>query len=157
MPPERPNYREYGMRSVGRQRVAALCLALSFSIPAVNFAQDEQGVQEKQPERRMYVWGKELFGRYCATCHGQTGKGDGPLAAALKKAPADLTQIQKSKGESFSRTRLMQFIDGERSVPAHGSREMPIWGKEFRRDNPAPEVRLRLLALVTFLESIQEQ
>lgn len=104
----------------------------------------------------MHAWGKELFGRYCAACHGQTGKGDGPMAAALKTPPTDLTQIQKKKGGSFSRTRLMQFIDGERPVPAHGSREMPIWGKEFRRDKPDPEVRLRILALVTFIESIQE-
>jgi mono/diheme cytochrome c family protein len=32
--------------------------------------------------------GKEMFTSYCAPCHGKSGKGDGPAAAALKQPPA---------------------------------------------------------------------
>ena len=35
--------------------------------------------------------GKDLFAQHCASCHGPTGKGDSPAAAALNPKPADLT------------------------------------------------------------------
>lgn len=35
--------------------------------------------------------GEALYVRYCASCHGDTGAGDGPAAAALTPPPADLT------------------------------------------------------------------
>ena len=35
--------------------------------------------------------GKAGFTRYCAGCHGATGKGDGPAVAALNPKPKDLT------------------------------------------------------------------
>ena len=35
--------------------------------------------------------GKEIFITYCASCHGESGKGDGQAAAALEPPPADFT------------------------------------------------------------------
>ena len=35
--------------------------------------------------------GKEIFAKSCGTCHGNTGKGDGPAGAALNPKPKDLT------------------------------------------------------------------
>jgi putative copper resistance protein D len=35
--------------------------------------------------------GRQLYSTYCAVCHGLEGYGDGPAAAALRPAPADLT------------------------------------------------------------------
>ncbi len=35
--------------------------------------------------------GAALYPQHCASCHGSTGKGDGPLAAKLPVPPADLT------------------------------------------------------------------
>ncbi len=35
--------------------------------------------------------GKALYQQYCASCHGDSGKGDGPAGTALEHAPADLT------------------------------------------------------------------
>ena len=34
--------------------------------------------------------GKVVYERYCASCHGDSGLGDGPAAAGLEPAPADL-------------------------------------------------------------------
>jgi mono/diheme cytochrome c family protein len=34
--------------------------------------------------------GAKVFKTFCQTCHGPTGKGDGPTAAALNPKPADL-------------------------------------------------------------------
>ena len=78
------------------------------------------------------AWGKKLFVRHCSACHGSDGRGAGPAAAALKTAPPDLTQLRRTHEGKFPFLRVVEFIDGERPVPAHGSREMPIWGHVFR-------------------------
>jgi mono/diheme cytochrome c family protein len=43
------------------------------------------------------VDGKKTYVRFCVTCHGEKGKGDGLAAAALNKPPADHTStfVQK--------------------------------------------------------------
>ena len=48
--------------------------------------------------------GKKLAETNCVSCHGASGKGDGPAAAALNPKPADWTsaKVQKeSDGELF--------------------------------------------------------
>jgi len=35
--------------------------------------------------------GKEMYERHCITCHGVTGKGDGPRAIKLNQTPGDFT------------------------------------------------------------------
>lgn len=43
------------------------------------------------PDESLRRLGAELFGVYCANCHGKQGKGDGPRAAALQPPPRDFT------------------------------------------------------------------
>ena len=43
--------------------------------------------------------GQKLYVANCFTCHGPTGSGDGPGAAALEKKPANLSERIKSTGE----------------------------------------------------------
>jgi mono/diheme cytochrome c family protein len=121
-------------------------VALFLGQSMVASGQDEQLVSE---------WGKDLYRLRCASCHGEGGKGDGPAASALKNPPADLTTIGKKRGGTFPRAEVMQFIDGERPVPAHGPRHMPVWGEVFRRERADSETRMRVLALAAFIESIQ--
>jgi mono/diheme cytochrome c family protein len=47
----------------------------------------EEQVQPAAPLAR----GRELFQQNCVQCHGDAGRGDGPLASALKPPPVDLT------------------------------------------------------------------
>jgi mono/diheme cytochrome c family protein len=103
------------------------------------------------------AWGKDLFRQRCASCHGEDGKGNGPAAVALKHPPADLTKIRLSRGGQFPRAEIMRFIDGERPVPAHGPRHMPVWGEVFRDEKTDTEARMRIHSLTAFLESIQQQ
>ena len=35
--------------------------------------------------------GKELYGIYCAPCHGESGKGDGPVAKKFVPTPVDIS------------------------------------------------------------------
>jgi mono/diheme cytochrome c family protein len=126
----------------------AVCVALLLGQPMVGVAQEEQP---------LLAWGKDLFMLRCASCHGKDGKGHGPAAVALKTPPADLTRISKKNGGAFPRADVMRFIDGERPVPAHGPRHMPVWGEVFREERTDSEARMRILSLTSFLESIQEQ
>ncbi|MFV8347396.1 c-type cytochrome [Flavobacterium sp. ZB4P13] len=40
--------------------------------------------------------GKNIFTKYCVTCHGSGGKGDGPGATTLQPKPADFTDPEHS-------------------------------------------------------------
>ena len=75
--------------------------------------------------------GAILYARHCASCHGTTGKGDGPMAASLVTPPADLTTLQRRNGGTWDAALVMRTIDGRRDVAAHGPREMPVWGAVF--------------------------
>jgi mono/diheme cytochrome c family protein len=67
------------------------------------------------------------YRRYCASCHGIDGRGDGPAAASLVPPPTDLTRSQLSLPD------LMKVIDGRRTVRAHGTAAMPVWGEVFEQ------------------------
>lgn len=47
--------------------------------------------------------GKTLYAASCASCHGTTGKGDGPVGASLRPKPTDLIASGKNQtaGEIF--------------------------------------------------------
>ena len=96
-----------------------------------------------------------MFQSYCAPCHGKTGKGDGPAAAALKKTPADLTKISARNGGKFPEVQVKRYIEGLDEVAAHGSRDMPMWGELFRalsRDT----AQIRVQALSDYVKGLQQ-
>lgn len=43
---------------------------------------------------------KPLFDKNCSTCHGTSGKGDGPAGKMLKPPPADLGTTTKSMSDA---------------------------------------------------------
>ncbi len=75
--------------------------------------------------------GGELYARFCASCHGVSGAGDGPVAEALAVHVPDLREIAGRSGDRFSRDWLYRIIDGRVSIVAHGTRDMPVWGTGF--------------------------
>lgn len=102
-------------------------------------------------------WGKQLFLRHCAACHGREGTGRGPAATSLKTTPTDLTQLKERNRGTFPRLEVVRFIDGERPVAAHGSDEMPVWGRVFRPQRSgsagaSPEI----YALTDYIKSLQQ-
>lgn len=106
--------------------------------------------------------GRQEYRIYCASCHGEQGKGNGPMADILTVAPADLTQLRRKNGGEFPFWRVYKIIDGRDIVRGHGARNMPVWGAEFLREEGGgylDEDRVigRILALVYYLQSIQEQ
>ena len=104
--------------------------------------------------------GEELFGRFCASCHGSQALGDGPVSRSLNVAVPDLTTIARRYGE-FPTGAIRDVIDG-RGIDkrAHGTREMPVWGYEFWVEEGGDvtaqrAVRDAINELVEYLRSIQ--
>ena len=104
--------------------------------------------------------GRRDFRRLCQSCHGRSGRGDGPVAMSLRMAPADLTRIAERRGGDFPRAEIAEWIEGRSTPASHGSREMPIWGEqlseEFQRYETAEDlVGARMDTLVIYLETLQ--
>ena len=111
-----------------------------------------QAVKVKPPD------GAALYVTYCASCHGRTGRGDGPVAEYLKIPPTDLTRIASRAHGVFPAYEIGRIIDGRQIVRAHGDAAMPVWGDAFRTLSPEigeAEVRARIDALVKYLEAMQ--
>ena len=110
------------------------------------------------PDTAIVENGRGLFAAYCASCHGVSGRGNGPAAEELRNRPADLTQFAKHNGGIFNGARIHSIVDG-RAVKAHGTMEMPVWGDAFKWREGLPEdaIKARIEALVRYLETIQER
>ena len=101
--------------------------------------------------------GKQMYVSYCASCHGVDGKGQGPVAPALKTAPVDLTLLTKLNHGKFPDTHIVSTLEMGADTPSHGSVEMPVWGPILGKMNTTnPQDRLlRVSNLSRYLESIQ--
>ncbi len=122
-----------------------------------------QGGAWAQGEQRADL-GKREFEARCASCHGVTGKGNGPISDLLRRSPPDLTQLARLNGGILPMDRLYASISGD-AVAAHGSRDMPVWGLTYRSDagayygempyDPDAYVRARLLTLLEYISRLQ--
>src|SRR4029077_16159684 len=105
--------------------------------------------------------GRLAYRIHCASCHGETGKGDGPMVDVLKVHPADLTRLAASHDGLFPRDEVYEAIDGRRTIAGHGPAGMPVWGLFFQvpcHDMPQErEVQEKILDLLAWLEMIQEK
>lgn len=110
--------------------------------------------------------GKQEYQENCAICHAPNGKGGGPYTEFLTRSPPDLTQLTKNNGGVFPVSRMYETIEGN-TVPSHGTRDMPIWGAQYRVKaaqyyvdidyDQAAFVRARILALIEYISKLQER
>lgn len=107
--------------------------------------------------------GERDYMRACVSCHGISGKGDGPLADLMTLKVSDLTVLSISNDGTFPLHDVMMFIDGRSRIRAHGG-DMPVWGQIFVQDAEDYVARYeaenvaerRVLSLALYIESIQE-
>lgn len=114
--------------------------------------------QTDRPQFKQVTPGAEVYRTYCVTCHGPSGLGDGPLAATMKKKPANLTELAKRNGGAFPSEMVFKTIDGRTPVRGHGDPNMPAWGEAFQKSREAGDrerVNSVIQSLVDYLESIQ--
>lgn len=107
--------------------------------------------------------GRDLFLESCATCHGDSAMGDGPMVGGIQGGVPDLTEIAKRNGGDFPLAETMSFIDGYIRPRTH-SPAMPEFGELLSASptvlydtgdgilTPTPSA---LVALAEYLQSIQ--
>ena len=104
------------------------------------------------------VDGKQAYLEDCSACHGTNGKGDGPMARDLAKAPADLTTLAARYDGTYPRDYVMSTIDGLHRQEGF-SYEMPEFGAGdmggivMVGSTPIPA---RLLALANYIGTLQD-
>jgi hypothetical protein len=152
-------------------RVVLVCgvvtlVALTGVAAAQPTARPATDMTKREPDRRVSDPGRREYESNCAVCHGKAGQGDGPVVELLKRSPPDLTQLSRRNGGVFPIDSVYQTIEGG-TVAAHGTRDMPIWGRDYRIQgaeyymdvpyDPDMYVRTRLLWLVEYLSRLQQR
>lgn len=139
----------------------ALAIAGALALPLPTNAQQKPG----DGKRQKFDFGKMEYESKCASCHGLKGKGDGPVARSLATRPSDLSKLAATNGSVLPVNSMYAMIVGEKSIPAHGQRDMPVWGTIYNReaerhlfetpqDNEA-YVRGRILFLIEYINRLQ--
>ena len=130
-------------------RIIPLVLALGFASPVA--AQD-------------VMQGEAIFGFYCATCHGTSASGNGPMSPSLVVAPTNLTLLASRNGGVFPTARVVMRIDGRDPLVSHGSM-MPVYGEFFEGTDVATKAETGqpimtsqpIVDLLAYLESLQQE
>lgn len=117
-----------------------------------------QGTPAKAQEEKR---GQMLYLQYCASCHGENGRGTGPVSPYLTVKPTDLTHIATRRDGEFPREQLKRIVAGEELPPGHGTRTMPVWGERLQDDviggvNKAAVAGGRISFLVDYLSLLQD-
>lgn len=145
------------MPSSFRNLLSVVCLVLAGGLSAAALAQES--------DDNAGVSGEADFRLYCASCHGEEGKGDGPKSFGLSIKTPDLTQLARRYGGTFPGERLLRVIDGRDALSAHMEREMPVWGQWFKMEaaeglggaeGDEGTVKRRIANLLDYIESLQE-
>jgi mono/diheme cytochrome c family protein len=125
------------MRAHWRRATAMLALALTTSFACRTSPRSQPGdpmldaIRAEEREGKLsYVesQGKHLFLHYCATCHGDEGRGDGQNASNLNPPPLDLTASTNTRDAT-----LLRRVITEGSAAVGRSPLSPPWGRSLSR------------------------
>lgn len=108
--------------------------------------------------------GKAIYDFYCATCHGTSAMGNGPMSPSLVVPPTDLTRLSARNESVFPTVRVVMRIDGRDPLVSHGSM-MPVYGDFFEGTDVATKAETGqpimtsqpIVDLLAYLKSIQQE
>jgi len=114
------------------------------------------------PEERLPS-GAQLYGDYCAACHGADARGSGPVASGVGVPVPDLTTLSARNGGVFPLVRVMSKVDGYARGESPGRAVMPELGHLLDgplvrvdtgdgRMTPTPA---KLIAIAEYIEGVQ--
>ncbi len=133
---------------------AAVLLGLSTAMAGQAAAPGQAGVVSSA------AGGEATYRAHCASCHGVSGTGDGPVSEFLRISVPDLTRIALRNNGVFPSAEVQRIIDGRQRVRGHGSTEMPVWGDTLGPTLAGPDAavtRRRIEELVAYLELLQRK
>lgn len=136
--------------------VAGLMATAIFGI-----AQTNTQIKQVPITRTSPASGKQMYMDYCVVCHGVDGRGNGPAAVALKDQPTDLTQLASKNGGKFPDTYVYSVLQFGVETPAHGTKDMPVWGHALRSlgsTSPTADMlaQQRIANLTSYLKTLQK-
>lgn len=94
----------------------ALSVTLSADDPWVVTARAAKKKNPTTADAAALAKGKVLYAKECLSCHGSTGKGDGPAVKGLEKTPGDLSNPklwEQSDGALF-----FKITEGRKPMPS---------------------------------------
>jgi len=103
--------------------------------------------------------GQEMYGQYCAGCHGSDGLGLGPSARYCTVAPAKLTLLAKMNHGVFPAKRVSQVLHSGTGKRPQGQGYMPVWEPLLQAMNAdKPETTaIRIANLTEYVRTLQER
>ena len=143
----------------GKKTWTILAVVVGMAMMASAQDQPKKEIKHVPIKQTSPASGQEMYKTYCAVCHGTDGKGNGPAAEALKVPPTDLTALAVKNGGKYPAMRVAAIIGGEQVLAAHGTKEMPIWGKLFWSMSGGHETEVQQLIanLNKYMESLQKK
>ena len=133
-----------------------MCLSATL-LTLTNTARSQKTHKKSGARQADLASGEKTFVKYCASCHGADGTGNGPVASALKPPPTDLTTMSKRNHGKYPAGFVGAALKFGRNLAAHGSQDMPVWGSRFKLIDPKadPTGQQHIDDVVAYIESLQ--
>lgn len=96
--------------------------------PWVVPAADQQKKNPAKADKESVDVGRDLYGKYCKSCHGKVGEGDGPKAEELKTELIDFTQSKfQSQTDGALYYKITQGRDEMPSSKKKNIEDEDVW------------------------------
>jgi mono/diheme cytochrome c family protein len=103
--------------------------------------------------------GKDMYGVYCAGCHGEDGRGKGHSSRYCTVPPPDLTQLARNNHGIYPVERVCEILRHGTGQSPKGQGYMPIWQPLLKSMDaePARVTEERIRNLAEYVKTLQDR